>query len=257
MRPSFYRPSPAMIVALIALFVALGGAGMAATGGNFILGEANSADQSTLLNVSTLPDAGTCPAPCNALKVTDTSTAANASGLGVLGKNPSLQAATIQNIGGGPALRLYADPGSSPLVVNSGAGKATNLDADLLDGLNSSAFQRTVTGTCGAGSAIGSIGGSGTVTCNKNSVRPGFTGGVSLAMNAHKCLLAQLNVAGTAVGDSGIVAPNARTWPAGLIFQVLRANQAGKLPIEVCNPTDAYVATGNQTVSIWIVKLVS
>jgi len=33
-----------MLIALVALFAALGGVGMAATGGNFILGKSNSAD---------------------------------------------------------------------------------------------------------------------------------------------------------------------------------------------------------------------
>jgi hypothetical protein len=42
-----HKPSPAMLVALLALFVALGGAGIAATGGNFILGQQNAADATT------------------------------------------------------------------------------------------------------------------------------------------------------------------------------------------------------------------
>jgi hypothetical protein len=41
------KPSPAMIVALLSLFVALGGVGVAATGGNFILGQSNSASSTT------------------------------------------------------------------------------------------------------------------------------------------------------------------------------------------------------------------
>ena len=50
---SVMRPSPAMIVALLALlalFVALGGVGMAATGGNFILGASNTADKTSVLS---------------------------------------------------------------------------------------------------------------------------------------------------------------------------------------------------------------
>ncbi len=67
-------------------------------------------------------------------------------------------------------------------------------------------------------------------------------------------MVAQLNVQGTVVGDSGIVAPDGAAWPAGLIFQVLRVNQADHLPIEACNPTDAAVSASNVTISIWIVK---
>lgn len=44
------------------------------------------------------------------------------------------------NNGGGPALALEANVGRPPLTVNAGAGKATNLDADRLDGKDASAF---------------------------------------------------------------------------------------------------------------------
>jgi Chaperone of endosialidase len=127
------RPSPALIVALLALFVALGGAGVAATGGNFILGASNTADKTTALTVNTLPP--TCPSPCEALQVTDNNTALNAGGLGVLGKSPSAPAATIKNSGGAPALNLLVNAGRPPFTVNS-SKVVTNLNADLLDGLH-------------------------------------------------------------------------------------------------------------------------
>jgi hypothetical protein len=44
------KPSPAMLVALVALFVVLGGVGVAATGDNFILGQPNGALQTTYLS---------------------------------------------------------------------------------------------------------------------------------------------------------------------------------------------------------------
>jgi len=37
------KPTPATIIALASLFVALGGVGVAATGGNFILGQSRQA----------------------------------------------------------------------------------------------------------------------------------------------------------------------------------------------------------------------
>ena len=40
----------------------------------------------------------------------------------------------------GPALRLLAEPGRPPLAVNATASKATNLDADKLDGNNYTSF---------------------------------------------------------------------------------------------------------------------
>jgi hypothetical protein len=101
------RPSPAFILALIALFVALGGAGMAATGGDLILGKANSATSTTSLSA---PVAG------KALQVSNTSTNAGATPLG-----------------------LTAAPGHAPFTVNTST-KVANLNADTLDGKDSAYF---------------------------------------------------------------------------------------------------------------------
>ena len=46
----------------------------------------------------------------------------------------------VDNNGSGPALSLEAGAGNPPIVVNAAAGKATNLNADELDGQDSSAF---------------------------------------------------------------------------------------------------------------------
>src|SRR5262245_47552441 len=96
------KPSPATIIATVALFVALSGAGMAATGGNFILGKQNSADQQSLLSS------------------------------GVTG-GPTLR---VTNSGGRPAARFDANANVAPLVV-SNATKVESLNADLLDGFDS------------------------------------------------------------------------------------------------------------------------
>jgi hypothetical protein len=68
------KPSPAMIVALAALFVALGGVGVAATGGNFILGQSNSAGSKTSLTAG-LND--------RALAITNMNTGSSATALGL------------------------------------------------------------------------------------------------------------------------------------------------------------------------------
>jgi hypothetical protein len=100
------RPSPAMVVACLALFVALSAGGYAATGGNFILGQANSATSQTSL---TAPVGGG-----KVLQLTNTNTAAGAEGLGItVGSN------------------------KAPIRVNANAGKAANLNADKLDGKDS------------------------------------------------------------------------------------------------------------------------
>jgi hypothetical protein len=89
------------VVGYVALFVALGGTTYAATGGNFILGQSNSASSTTALSAGT-----TGPA----FKVTNTST--------------------------GTAGSFNVAAGHPPLTVNSGT-KVTNLNADKLDGLDS------------------------------------------------------------------------------------------------------------------------
>jgi hypothetical protein len=95
------------VVATLALFIALGGTTYAATGGNFILGKSNSASSTTSL---------TAPVAAKGLQVTNTSTGAGATALG-----------------------LNVASGHAPFTVNSGA-KVANLNADKLDGLDSSVF---------------------------------------------------------------------------------------------------------------------
>ena len=105
MNLSTRHASPAMIVALAAaLFVALGGVGAADTGGNFILGKANSAGAKTSLTAGGLND--------KALAITNLNAGSSATALGltVAGNRP-------------------------PLIVNS-TQKVANLNADLVDGLD-------------------------------------------------------------------------------------------------------------------------
>jgi hypothetical protein len=104
------KPSPAMIVALLALFVALGGVGVAATGGNFLLGQPNTASSQTAL---------TAGINSKAMAITNTNTGASAG-----------------------ALALNVAAGKPPLVASAGAGKATNLNADKVDGVDADQFTR-------------------------------------------------------------------------------------------------------------------
>jgi len=89
------------VVGYVAIFLALGGTTYAATGGNFILGQSNSATSTTGLSAGT-----TGPA----FRVTNTST----------GTGGSFNVAS----------------GHAPFAVNSGT-KVANLNADKLDGLDS------------------------------------------------------------------------------------------------------------------------
>lgn len=96
--------SYANVMATAAVFIALGGTTYAATGGNFILGQSNSASSTTALSSGT-----TGPA----FRATNTNTAAGATALG-----------------------LNVPSGRTPFTVNSGT-KVANLNADKLDGLDS------------------------------------------------------------------------------------------------------------------------
>jgi hypothetical protein len=101
------RPSPAFVISLIALFVALGGTTYAATGGNVVLGKANTATSQTGLTANS---AG------KALSITQQSTRTGATALG-----------------------LNVPAGKPPMTVNSGT-KVASLNADKLDGIDSTAF---------------------------------------------------------------------------------------------------------------------
>jgi hypothetical protein len=132
MRHLLKRPSPAMGVALIALFIALSGTTYAATGGNFILGQANTATTQTSLTAGV--------GGAKVLQLTNTSTASGAEGLGItVGTN------------------------KAPIRVNSTAGKAANLNSDKLDGLDSTAFLRT-TGKAADSNLLDGIDSSGFLT---------------------------------------------------------------------------------------------
>jgi hypothetical protein len=103
------RPAPGTIMGALALFISLGGVGYGATGGTFILGHPNSATSQTGL---TSNNAG------KALQITQQSTGVGATALG-----------------------LSVPTGKAPFTVNSGT-KVANLNADKLDGLNSTVIQR-------------------------------------------------------------------------------------------------------------------
>jgi hypothetical protein len=121
------RCSPAWVVSLLALFVALTGVGYAATGGGLILGHTNSASRGTALRSK---------------------------------GGPTL---ALTNNGGKPAASFSVLRGKPPFAVNSST-KVKGLNADLLDGIDSSAFQRRVR-NCAAGSAISEVNANGSVVC--------------------------------------------------------------------------------------------
>jgi hypothetical protein len=119
-------------VVTVAATAAMAGTGV---GGVFNLGKSNSVNAQTGLTGST---------NSAQIQVTNNGTGASASGLGV-----------------------KVASGKPPLVVNS-TTKVANLNADLLDGLDSRQLQQTVWEGCGQGTAIADVDATGSVTCTKS-----------------------------------------------------------------------------------------
>ena len=85
----------------------------------------------------------------------------------ILGRANSASSQTnLSNVGSGPVLSLSARTGQPPIAVSSSAGKATNLNADKLDGFDGAQFQRRIAGTCPTHYSIRAIGLNGGVTCD-------------------------------------------------------------------------------------------
>jgi hypothetical protein len=104
------RPSHPTVVAYLALFVALGGTTYAATGGNFILGQSNTAGSTTALSSGTT--------------------------------GPALKVTSTNNGTGATALGLNVATGHPPFTVNSGT-KVAKLNADKLDGKDATNWKVT------------------------------------------------------------------------------------------------------------------
>lgn len=100
-----------------------------------------------------------------ALFLATTGTAAAATGSYLIaGRSNAATTTTYLSNSAGTPLGLSSKTGTAPLAVNSST-KVARLNSDLLDGLDSSALQRRVTGVCPAGKAVAAIAASGAVTC--------------------------------------------------------------------------------------------
>jgi len=265
--------SPALVIACAALFVALGSAGYAATGGKFILGQPNDADATSALssNVAT---------------------------------GPSL---SVTNSGGQQAAAFVTDAGTAPFSVNRSV-RVSKLNADMIDGIDSVDLLQTttaaggdLTGTFGAlqlgpdvvgnaelandsvGSAEiqtdavqateiadNSIDGGEIVdnSLGQADLATGSVAGSELAANAvdsskvannsittddlagtavngavsysagsaapGRCIQSILNVAGTQVGQVALIATNGNLQN-GILLYAKRVASAGHLTIDLCN----------------------
>jgi hypothetical protein len=100
-----------------------------------------------------------------ALVIALSGTAVAATGGGfVLGHINKTTSNTVINNSKGTALVLAAKKGIAPFGVNGNKVKVPSLNADELDGLDSTQLQRRVSGQCGS-TAISAISSTGSVTC--------------------------------------------------------------------------------------------
>jgi hypothetical protein len=103
---------------------------------------------------------------CAALFLAGTGTAVAATGgTFLLGKANDASTATGLRSTTGTALVLTA-PTGKPVLQVSNTTKISRLNADLLDGVDSSSLQRRVTASCPAGYAVRAIAASGAVVCD-------------------------------------------------------------------------------------------
>jgi len=82
-----------------------------------------------------------------------------------------LQVVNTNGGSGATGIGISTAKGHAPLAVSSNT-KVKNLNADLLDGWDSSSLQRKVSGHCGSNTAISGISGSGSASCTKSAVLP-------------------------------------------------------------------------------------
>ena len=247
------KPSPATVLATVALFVALGGAAVAANGDSLLLGKPNTATKQTSLT-------GAAPNP--QLLLENTSTDGNARGVaglittrsagsgsaGVLGAtastDPGSTGVLAQNGGGGPALKAMVIQGAPPLAVNS-TTKVANLNADQLDGISSNGFVQ------GAGSTqfdrlLLSLGGA-----NDNFfVVPGIGGFDADCQSAGSQLLFTVpdGVEGTLTTESTLEGTDVLALTPGLTYAVGASTAVGL----VVSTWQIWAADGTRQATVWI-----
>jgi hypothetical protein len=147
----------------VAILLALtAGVAAGAAGDNFVLGVANASNVATTLG----------GAVADRLVAFNNTGGGRALSLFSSAANPS-STLYVQNSGDGQGVAIVVGAGAKPITVSAGAGKATNLDVDKLDGLDSSELQKRVSEACVTGSTIQAINADGTVVCDPDDVSGG------------------------------------------------------------------------------------
>jgi hypothetical protein len=144
-------------------------------------------------------------------------------------------ALVVKNPTGGSALGLQVDAGQAPLTVDADAGTATNLDADELDGQDSSEFLGKMQKAADSETLDGMDsthfvrGLSGTVQVDPPSVEPG------------SCAVAGIQVQGVNAGDVASLSPTMNfTFSESLTVTAIRDVNSGNnnISYQVCNVGD-------------------
>jgi hypothetical protein len=196
MRGSLFKGVVLGSVCSALVFVASSALAGSGIGGVFNLGQANTVNAQSQLTGSTAGSAqfqvnntNTGPGSIGvraigasasaAVKGENSSTGAgvygsSSGGFGVQaqGSSPTTAALQAQNSGGGTAGSFIVNSGVAPLKVNS-TTKVANLNADQLDGLDSAALQKRVTGTCAVGTAVRVVNADGSVSCQSTGTGGG------------------------------------------------------------------------------------
>jgi hypothetical protein len=202
------------VAVMLALVLGAGTTAVAATGGNFLLGKANSAR-----TVSKLTS-------------------------GIAG--PTLQLISKGTTAAATALNLKVAPGRAPLTVNADAGTATNLSADRLDGKDSTEFQQANATAGGdlSGSypnpqlAQGAVGpdevANWSLGIEDVTKSAGFASLDPGPVPASGCI--DVSVAGASVAqwDFMLVNPPS-SLPDGLVASPMMANSNGPFTFRLCN----------------------
>ena len=202
------------VAVMLALVLGVGTTAVAATGGNFLLGKANSAR-----TVSKLTS-------------------------GMAG--PTLQLINKGATAAATALNITVSSGHAPLTVNAEAGTATNLSADELDGKDSTDFQQANATAGGdlSGSypnpqlAQGAVG-SGEISNWSLGIEDvtksaGFASLDPGPVPASGCI--DQTVAGMDVAQWDFVFVNPpRSLPEGLVASPMLANATGPFTFRICN----------------------
>src|SRR5581483_3600687 len=118
---------------------------------------------------------------------------------------PGAAGVVAQNTGGGPALSALVNPGAAPLTVNS-TGKVVGLNADMVDGLDSTALKGQ-TGPQGPQGPQGPAGPAGPGGATGSAGPQGPTGPTGPTGPAGSGMFANVSANGTVWASRGVVSP--------------------------------------------------